>query len=91
MMTTHKCEELIEFSLGSLPGASFGAVLEAVAEETPITDQVPLGWLLTVTSTFQREQGTERGQEKHLKGKTKGFGCSAILAYRKQNLTSALP
>lgn len=27
MMTTLKCEELIEFSLGSLPSASFGAVL----------------------------------------------------------------
>lgn len=52
MMTTLKCEELIEVSLGSLPSASFGAVLQAVTAETPITDQVPLGWRLTVTSKF---------------------------------------
>lgn len=38
MMTTLKCEELIKFSL---PGASFDAVLQATAAETPITDSVP--------------------------------------------------
>lgn len=59
MMTTLKCEELIEFSLGSLPSASFGAVLQAVTAETPITDQVPLGWLLTVTSKLERERQRE--------------------------------
>lgn len=102
MMTTLKCEELIEFSLGSLPSASFGAVLQAVTAETPITDQVPLDWLLTVTSKLESErenmESERRGQKKHLKAETKSFGCSAILAHRnpkqtnvQQSLTSALP
>ena len=64
MMTTLKCEELIEFSLGSLPSASFGAVLQAVTAETPITDQVPLDWLLTVTSKLEREGEKTQRREK---------------------------
>ena len=56
MMTTLKFEVLIEFSLRSFPSASFGALQQAVTVETPITDQVPLGWLLTVTSKLESER-----------------------------------
>lgn len=83
MMTTLKCEELIEFSPGSLPSASFGAVLQAVTAETPITDQVPLGWLLTVTSKLERARKAGEGEKWRLKGQKKVFGCSAIAANEK--------
>lgn len=57
LMTVLRCWWLAEISV---PGASFGAAQDAAAAETPITDQVPADWLLTVTSVSVRGSESER-------------------------------
>lgn len=61
MMTALK---RMEFSLRCLPSASFGAALSAATAETPITDQVPADWLLTVTSKSGKGSEGEEGERK---------------------------
>ena len=100
MMTTLKCEELIE-----LPRKPPQCIVWSFAVGSHCRDSnywPSPTWLASNCDQQIRKREADRrernGQEKAFKRQDESFGCSAILAYRKpkktnvkQSLTSALP